>query len=70
MLSTQQLNEIIAFKPRTYRRATMEQRKQIAAEFERTGDKNKAFASVRFSKLTDSDLSFEGIGTARVGGAR
>lgn len=48
----------------------MAQRHQIADTHERTGDLQKAFAAVRFNRVELSDLSFETVGSARVGGGR
>ena len=66
MLSLREIQTIAAFKPRTWRRATMAQRHQIADTYERTRDLKKAFECVRFTRVELSDLSFETVGARRI----
>ena len=54
------------YKPRTWRRATIDQRNQIADRYERTGDLNYAFKGVKFSKVQLSDLVFDTVGARRM----
>lgn len=70
MATLSQIQELAAFKKRTWRRATIEQRKEIEKTFDRTGSLKAAFANVHFSKISTSDLTFDTVGGMHVGGRR
>lgn len=78
MLSIRQVEALKAAKPRTYNRATIDQKHLLADTVEKELNSGlpmdkaikKAYRAVRFNRVEISDCVFDTVGSMRVGGGR